>query len=105
MIIESHSVCPSVSAGFLINLFHLVLLVRVMIKAGGPWWKKPINMMILMDETARHLASIGLVYILFQVGSILNDVGDLSYCLFVHFAVIGSFWNIIGGAGIIWYHT
>ena len=101
MIIESHSVCPSVSAGFLINLFHLVLLVRVMIKAGGPWWKKPINMMILMDEAARHLGSIGIAYVLFQIGSILNDVGDLSYCPFLHLAVIGIFWNIIGGAGKI----
>ena len=53
------------------------------------------NMMILMDETARNLGSIGITYILFQIGSILNDVGDLSYCPFLHLAIIGIFWNII----------
>ena len=56
-------------------------------------------MMILMDEAARHLGSIGIAYVLFQIGSILNDVGDLSYCPFLHLAVIGIFWNIIGGEG------
>ena len=87
-----------------IQVIYLALLMRVMAKEG-PVLRKPINWMILVDEAIRFLGSVGGLHATYVLGMWPNSgeegtTGcDPSCCVFVFFNILGSFWNIIGGAG------
>ena len=98
------NVMPVLPISMVIHLIHLALLLRVMAKSS-PILKKPINWMILSDEVIRFLGSVGALHGTFALGmwsdpgKNINSDCDPSYCFYVQVAILGSFWNIIGGTG------
>lgn len=88
------------------QLVYLTLFIRVLINEGAVW-KKAVNVMILIDEGIKLLATIGTLVgvVISSIWVEMNEMpesnfmGNSPYCKFYIILSFGVFWSVIGSAG------